>query len=156
MDKLKSYRSAAIGLLVLNLAILAFFFLHRPLIGGSNQRPRPTHLELEFDEAQQDAFFGLVGTHQAMMQRINQEQKGLLAEYFSSLAQNEPDSSSMVPQHYTKLEEEKISSTYDHFLNVKALLRPEQQQKFPSFVDRSLKHILGQGRNRPPSPKERQ
>ena len=156
MDKLKFYRYAALGLLVLNLAILAFFFLYRPLVGGPHQRPRPTHLELGFDEAQQDAFFGLVKTHQSMMQRINREQKDLLAEYFNTLAQNEPDSAAMMPQNYTKLEKEKISGTYDHFLEVKALLRPDQQQNFPSFVNRSLKNILGRGRKPPPRPKGRQ
>lgn len=155
MDKLKFYRYAALGLLVLNLAILAFFFLYRPLFGGPHQPPPPTHHELGFDEAQQDAFSGLVETHRTMMQRINQEQKDLLAGYFSNLARNEPDSAAIVPKHYTKLEEEKITGTYDHFLEVKALLRPDQQPNFPSFVDRSLKSILGQGGNPPPRPKGR-
>lgn len=151
MDKLNFYRYAATGLLVLNLAILAFFFLYRPLVGG----PGPTHHELKLDPGQDQAFLNLAEAHQAMMQRINQEQKDLLAGYFNTLTRNETDSATMVPQSYTKLEEEKISGTYKHFLEVKALLRPEQQQNFPSFVGRSLQNILGRERNQPPRPKDR-
>lgn len=155
MDKLKFYRYAATGLLVLNLAILAFFFLYRPMVGGPHGQMRPTHLELGFDETQEEAFHSLAQTHQAMMRRINRQQKDLLADYFNSLDKNEADSAALVPKDYTRLEEEKISGTYNHFLQVKALLRPEQQQKFPTFVDRTLKHILGQGKNKPPRPKGR-
>lgn len=150
MDKLTFYRYAALGLLVLNLAILAFFFLYRPMTGGPLGPPRPTHVGLDFDEQQKEAFHGLVETHQAEMQRINRQQKDLLAEYFNTLSENQADSSLVVPQRYTKLEEEKISSTYAHFLEVKAILTPEQQQDFPNFVEQTLKNILGRGRNQPP------
>jgi hypothetical protein len=154
MNKLNFYRYAALGLLVLNLAILAFFFLYRPLVGGPGGQP-PSHIELELDEAQNDAFHELAKAHQKMMQRIDQQQKDLLAEYFSSLAEHGADSASMVPPYYTTLEREKISGTYEHFLEVKALLRPDQQPNFAEFVDRALENILGQGRNRPPRPKDR-
>ncbi|MFK8161877.1 MAG: hypothetical protein AB8H12_05380 [Lewinella sp.] len=153
MDKLNFYRYAALGLLALNLAILAFFFLYRPLVGGPRDRPGPSHHELALDELQQDAFMTLAENHQVIMRRINQEQKDLLAKYFKTLAWSATDSTLMVPQRYTKLEAEKISGTYDHFLEVKALLRPEQQEKFPNFVERTLKNILGQDRKPPPRPR---
>lgn len=155
MDKLKFYRYSALGLLVLNLAIMAFFFLYRPMAGGPMGPPQPTHVELDFDEQQKEAFHDLVETHQAEMQRINRQQKELLAEYFNTLSESQMDSSVMVPQRYTDLEAEKISATYEHFLQVKALLNAEQQQKFPTFVERTLKNILGRGGNRPPNRRKR-
>lgn len=155
MDKLKFYRYAATGLLVLNLAILAFFFLYRPMVGGPMGPPQATHGELKFDEEQLKAFHGLVEIHQVEMQRINRQQKELLADYFNTLSESQSDSLVVVPKGYSSLEEEKINGTYEHFLQVKALLRPEQQQDFPAFVDRTLKNILGQGRKQPPKRRKR-
>ena len=137
MDKLTCYRYASIGLLVLNLAILAFFFLYRPMVGGEN--PPPPSLDmLDMDEAQRDAVHGLATEHQAIMRSANERQKELLNQYFSHLAETDKTAPLKLPAVYLRLEEEKISSTYAHFLQIKRLLRPEQRAQFPTFVHQSL------------------
>ncbi|WP_020566660.1 hypothetical protein [Neolewinella persica] len=142
MDKLTFYRYTTIGLLVLNLAILVFFFLYRPLMGGAPDGP-PSLAILEMDKNQNDAFQGLVEKHRVVMRTANDRQKELLTEYFSQLAKPEGPVTGAFPEKYCEYEQEKIVGTYEHFLQVRELLRPEQQANFPIFIDQSLDQILG-------------
>lgn len=155
MDKLTFYRYAALGLLALNLAVLAFFFLYRPLVGGGEFGRPPAIGVLEMDEEQHEAFLALAGEHQTMMRSINARQKEMLAGYFGQLSGATIGQTPEVPASYLALEQDKISGTYAHFLEVEGLLRPEQRAAFPGFVEESLQQILGQERKKPRRPKEK-
>lgn len=153
MDKLTFYRYTSIGLLILNLAILAFFFLFRPLMGGPPQGPPNTAI-LEMDAEQHAAFQGLVEDHQEIMRTANDRQKELLSQYFSQLADPTGSPTGTFPEKYCEYEQEKIVGTYEHFLQVKGLLRPEQRAKFPLFIDQSLDQILGKAGKRRRRPQD--
>lgn len=153
MDKLTFYRYAALGLLALNLAVLAFFFLYRPLVGGGEFGRPPAIGVLKMDAEQYEAFQDLAGEHQTMMRSINASQKEILASYFGQLSGDTNGQTPEVPASYLALEQDKISGTYAHFLKVEGLLRPEQRATFPGFVEESLQQILGQGRKKPRRPK---
>lgn len=145
MDQLKFYRIATVALLVLNVAMVAFFLLAPP--PGAGPAPGKSAREkLQLDGGQHDAFLSLAEEHKQLMRQTNQEQRQLLATYFGQLAGETADQNPRPPQEVFTLAERKITSTYEHLLDVKGLLRPDQLDKYPDFVQLALGRILGEGK----------
>lgn len=152
MDKLRVFQIATIGLLLLNVVLLAFiFFAPRP--GGGN--PLRASERFGFDEAQNEQFLNLARTHQGKMREANDQQTELLQTYFLQLTTDSAESPGPLPAGVASLEADKINSTYQHFLDIKKMLRPEQQAAFPSFVRDALERILlKKDKNQRPPPKD--
>jgi len=148
MEKLKVYQLATVGLLLLNLGLLAFVFL-APRRGG----PSPHHAKemLHLDAAQNEIFLALARAHQTEMRGLNERQRRELQRYFDQLKTADATTPPPIPTELGKVEGEKISSTYRHFLDVREMLRPEQETHFPGFVDRMTNRILsGSGKKKRP------
>ncbi|MBB4079622.1 hypothetical protein GGR28_002247 [Lewinella aquimaris] len=139
MDKLKVYQFAAIGLLLLNLALLTFIVLAP---GRMSHGPLQAVKRFDFDAAQHDQFMTYAHAHDAKMRAFNQRQAALLETYFRQLTTPQATDPGPLPSELGTLELEKILTTYAHFLEVKDLLRPEQEEHFPAFVDAVLQQIL--------------
>ncbi len=149
MNPLKIYRWATWGLLGLNVTVLAFFLLF-PSPGPGSRPPRAIHEMLNFDEAQQAIFLRLVEEHQGKMRAQNVRQNELLQQYFAPLTAGYPtDSLPPVPAEIATIEQEKIAATYQHFLEVERLLRPEQKGALPAFVEGALRNIFQRNRQEP-------
>ena len=142
MSQLKFYKYAAFGLLVLNVSMLAFFFLTRPGPGrGGPQKPAIEHLGL--DDAQHEEFLKFAHQHEDKMIIIEDQQKELLQAYFNTLviASNTLDLPSTL-ERLTQLEKQKVELTYQHFSEIKAILKPNQIKDFESFMKHILKRLL--------------
>jgi hypothetical protein len=154
MNKLKVYQIATIGLLLLNVVLLSFIiFAPKP---GGNGRPIKVMDHFGFDAAQDEKFLDLAKAHKAQIKATNDQQAELLQKYFLQLTTDEAANPGPLPPGIGMLEREKINSTYEHFLDIKEMLRPEQQEAFPSFVEAALQRILlMDSEKRPPPPKDR-
>lgn len=150
MDKLRVFQIATIGLLLLNVVLMAFiFFAPRPGGGASPLGPRE---DLGLDEVQHERFLTLARAHQRQMRTANDRQTELLQAYFLQLNTDSADSPGPIPPEVAVLEREKITSTYQHLLDLKKMLRPEQQAEYPAFVDAALERILLRKSDVPPPP----
>ncbi len=149
MKKSQFYKYSAIGLLVLNLAMIAFFLLGRP------PGPPPPHQNnnkgfiqkaiqiLDLDEQQSSAFFEFTKKHKNQMETIHLKQRELLKPYFSSLIDTTKDKNSeSILKEVQQLERSKIEKTYQHFEEVKSILRKEQKPYFEDFVNQAVRIIL--------------
>lgn len=157
MKQLQFYKYAAFGLLALNLAMIAFFFLTSPRPpherAGQGMLSRAVEM-LRLDEEQKVKFEESARAHKENMTSINDRQRALLRPYFQRLI----DPSIVVDEagvlaEVQKLEAEKVVSTYRHFTEVKSILKPDQQPYFEEFMHQALRMILLEQENTPPPPK---
>jgi len=151
MKSMQFYKYATWGMLGLNLTLLALFFFGRPP-GGMGQRAIET---LRLDEAQHADFLTSAKSHDALMQELLKKQHILLKPYFQQLIK--PKISVDEQQLWAKmqqLESQKIQSTYQHFKEIKNILKEEQKADFELFMNRMLERILIEKEKKPHPPKE--
>lgn len=155
MNQLEFYKYSTWALLFLNLAMVAFFYLSGP--------PRPEGREpgkdarngaivmLDLDEQQRNGFENLADQHMKLMDDLNLEQKNLIQSYFSRLIDG--DSSVDAEDLLSKMplvERKKIEGTYQHFMEIKALLKPSQNENFEAFVEHAVNRILLSSKSKKP------
>ena len=147
MNQLEFYKYSTWGLLFLNLALVAFFYLTappRPEGRGPGKDVRNGAIALlDLDEQQRDDFQNLANQHMKLMDDLNLEQKNLIQPYFNSLIDggNSLDAEDLLRQ-IPLVERKKIEGTYQHFREIKALLKPSQSKNFESFVEHAVDRIL--------------
>lgn len=155
MKQLQFYKYATWALLLLNLSMVAFFFLTAPPPPKGEEFDRKGPIDIvKMDEQQNESFLQLAEQHKKQMVDLNDDQRKLLKPYFNSLINPAIiiNSDSLLNQ-VQLLEQRKIESTYQHFQEVKSMLRPEQQSDFKEFMNRALERILLE-QNNPPPPKK--
>ena len=153
MKQLQFYKVATWGLLVLNLSMVAFFFLTAPpphhgrKLGGQK-----AGAIMKMNDQQNESFHLLAEEHMKKMEGFNNQQRNLLKPYFSSLIDSKAAiNSDSLLNKVQLLERNKIESTYQHFQDVKSILKPEQHTYFEEFVEHAMGRILlGQKKNLPP------
>lgn len=153
MEKLKVYQIAAAALLVLNTALLAFIIL-APKGEGAGKQFRIID-QLEMTREQHEQFLASADAHRTNMESVNKRQRELLRDYFRTLPNAQADEPAALPAEVLRLEEEKITSTYQHLLEVKGFLTPGQMDNYPAFVDGAMQRILGRQQKRPLRPKDK-
>lgn len=139
MNNMKLYKYAAIGLLMVNIAMITFFLLTKP---SQKNSPRIEKI-FEFDKQQHEQVRILVDEHKKLMRGLKEEQADLLKPYFNTLENEEEQIS--IDSIITKLqfiEKTKLESTYKHLKDIKALLKPEQLPRYSDFLNTSLGNIL--------------
>ena len=158
MTQLKLYQFAAWGLLVLNLSMVAFFFLTKPAppdrAEGQQFRNEAMNI-LQLDEQQRTTFSELAATHNKEMNKLKKAQQDLLKPYFDHLLSEaggvSPDS---ILLQYQQLEREKLVVTYQHFEDIKGILKEGQKDNFPKFMEEAIRALLRKREDgpRPPRP----
>jgi hypothetical protein len=161
MNETKFFKFATLGLLLLNLAVLTFFFLTKP---KHNPPPRGNHEEnvhisiLKLDKIQEESFLKLANDHERQMNNIGRKQADLLVPYFEKLNTNDTlINNSEILLEYQNLEADKINITYQHFEDIKEMLRDDQLKDFKPFIDQIMNKILkseGPPRREPPHRKQ--
>lgn len=156
MKQIQFFKYATLLMLVLNLGLVAFFFLTKPKppMRGETFSPRAIEI-LQLDKDQHQAFLQSAEQHGKQMRTINDGQRNLLRPYFNGLVDPSlnlnPDS---ILQQVQLLERQKVEATYLHFKAVKALLRDEQQNNFEQFMNQALgRLLLNDMPSKPPRPK---
>lgn len=158
MDQLKFYKYATSGLLLLNIVIIAFFFLTRP------KHPRPQTAEnfaeevkdiLHLSDQQNEAFTTMAREHNESMKSINERQEQLVLPYFERLTDaSDTLTRDSVLSEIQQLERQKIEVTYRHLEDLKGILDEDQLPHFKVFMQRFTSRVLGRDKKSPPPPKE--
>lgn len=89
------------------------------------------------------------------MDALNRQQRQLAPTYFRPLL-DAADASNSDPilRELTQLEMAKLEVTYAHFAEVKAMLRPDQQEHFPEFLERAVQSLVYTGQPKPRRPRQ--
>lgn len=148
MEKITLYKITIGGLLLLNLVLVAFLWFGRPNAG---QPPFRADERFDLNQEQKVQFFKSVESHQTNLQRIGGEQRDMLRDYFKTLKTPTNNTSIPVPSGFLLLEGQKIEASYDHFLEVKGILNPEQLKEYPDFIEYVIKRVVEKSqKNSPP------
>ena len=157
MKELQFYKIVTLGLLILNLSLIAFFFLNRP----PRRLPPPKDGRIRADEAlrldrkQHDVFLQYANQHMQAMRGLDNQQRNLLRPYFEALTnQQDGNYTDSLLNQVLQIERDKIETTYDHFQSVRSILRPDQEPYYEDWVNSALKNILVENK-KPLPPKEK-
>lgn len=153
MKQLQFYKYAAIGLLLLNLAMLSFFFLTKPKHHRGESMQKDVKAIFNLDDAQNETFLKLMEEHKEKMRLFSRQQKDLLKPYFYNLFDSSKQDEDALDK-YEVIERQKIQSIYEHFQDIKSILRKEQLSNFEEFTTHAIERILSDSKKRPPRPKE--
>lgn len=102
--------------------------------------------QLHFDEQQIEAYEKLVQEHQILMVRLEELKGEKMAVYFNQLNQNDSTNAAELMAEITRLEQQRIQVTYDHFADIKALCRPDQLSGFEEVVQKAIQMLATRNR----------
>lgn len=156
MKQLQFYKYTTWGLLLLNIALVVFFFLASPGPPRNREFSREKYAEiLHLNEQQKASFIELTKQHHKQMEVYANQQRDLLQPYFNNLLQ-QIDTSTLEDylNQIQHLERKKIEYTYRHFQEVKSLLNPAEYIYFEEFVKQASERILDKKKKNPAPPKD--
>ncbi len=158
MSKLKLLTIAVIGLLIINLCVVAFLLLRKPPHRPDGKPPMtqtgPKKIIIErlhFDREQSAQYEGLIEKHQAVIKSLNDSIKIAKNDLYSSLTnENFTGKDSLIVS--LGLLQRKVEMThYDHFASIRNLCKPEQIEDFKKLT-KELARFFAPGRKDGPSP----
>ena len=156
MNNIRLLKLAIVVLILINLGTLVFVWFSYPLFRPSDRRPfTPGFLvkELELSGSQQKEYFRLRRNHRQILEKLQEQDKALHTRFFDQLFSEVPDSKSVwdladsIAENRRKME----VLTYDHFMQVRQMLTPDQRKKFQEIFDEVLRMVLPPP-PQPPSP----
>jgi Spy/CpxP family protein refolding chaperone len=158
MKKENFYRITTFVLLLLNSATLVYLYLgHQGPPGAAPPRKTNDFIikQLNLNNDQQKQFDTLRSEHQQALRQIREEDKRLQDVYFDLLKTGTQQRSSV--DSITNLIAMQRKATqlalFDHFIKLRSICTPEQQQKLNSIIDEIARRISsGPGEGGPPPP----
>lgn len=136
------YKSAIIVLLLLNLGTLSYLWLgnKRPLHGPPPPHEGPARLiieRLKLDNEQQQKFDELKFEHQSKIREVRKESGQLHDALFSLLKNAEVDTQAKdsIQNAIRVTELKKDEMTFEHFRQLKSILKPEQLPLFDGLIE---------------------
>lgn len=153
MKQLKFFKISLIALVLLNLAMMGYLFYgqnSKPSFQPPPHHPGPGHQpferaikSLDLDIEQEAQFRELVKEHHKTIGLIDDQQRELLTPYFESLVDTEQSiSTDSLLSDIQVLEAQKIETTYNHFVDVKALLREDQFSDYEKFIQKAIHNLV--------------
>jgi hypothetical protein len=157
-------------LVLLNLITLVTLWLGRPLrpvprakpVGPDReqlQMPQALRDGLGFDDAQIAEYQRLTRQHREEVRRLNEEIRQIKQRMFEGALQDSPTPE--LSESLLALAQQKQAAiekaTFQYFLDLKKLCRPDQQEKLKLLVDQLFRQPKGgQDQGRPQPPRDRQ
>jgi len=145
MNKMRFLTIGIILLFLLNAGML--IFLLQPLPPQrDNRRPEAASFiieQLHLDAQQQRTFEELRHQHHETVQQAQEQDHHLHDEYFTLLKTDHPDTAkadsiaAAIAAQRTVIEK----ATFDHFTQLRALCRPDQQQLFDATIDEIARRL---------------
>jgi len=143
MGNIKFYKTAVALLLLLNIGTLVFMWAHRPPppagAGAFMFLVKATNM----DKAQIEAYEQLKTAHRVKMDAFraqNGQLRGKLFELMSQHGSNDPAVALLMDSIASSRRQEEIV-TYDHFREVRAICRPDQQAKFDAAIGEAVQSM---------------
>ncbi len=141
MTKLKLLTIAVIGLLVMNLGIIAFLFLRKPPLppdGGASfgkEGPKKKIIELlHFDSKQVKHYEELIQQHQASIKSLRDEIQETKSVLYSALKEENSARKDSLTNQLGALQVKIERVHYNHFMEIKKLCKPEQLEYFNTLT----------------------
>jgi len=150
MNKLTFLSIISIGLLLINLLMAGFIFFNKPHKPPFHEPKRIIIEALSLDEKQQVKYESLIQEHRKAIRENDgkiRECKDLL--YQSLISETNPSNKDSLISEIGKLQIKIEEAHYLHFMKIKAICRPNQQQAFNEFTH-NLTHLFA-----PPPPHRR-
>ncbi|CAN5618400.1 hypothetical protein BH11BAC3_BH11BAC3_01570 [soil metagenome] len=165
MSKIKLLSIAVIGLLLINIAIVAFLMFkkpppslgERPPMGqqgrppGQDAGPKKIIIEkLHFDKEQAAQYERLIEQHQAIIKSLNDSIKDAKNELYSSLTnENFTGKDSLIAK--LGLLQRRVELThYEHFAAIKKLCKPDQLENYAALTKEISRFFAPPKKDGPP------
>ncbi|UXX79196.1 periplasmic heavy metal sensor [Reichenbachiella carrageenanivorans] len=152
-----------LGLMLLVNGILIFLFVQgAPRPPRHDRSPKQNGLmekisqQLQLTPEQQANYFELAKAHATHMNVIDKSHKKLLKTYFKSLilpSEQQPNHDQLLHQ-IQSLEAQKITITYQHFHDLKALCNESQKAHFELIINDMFDVLIRNSKNNPPPPRD--
>jgi hypothetical protein len=159
MTKIKLLSIAVIGLLLINIGILAFLFLRkhvpppdRPMRG--REGPKNIIIErLHFDKEQVAQYEKLIEQHQQNLQQLDGQIRMTKNQLYSTLATDNIAGKDSLANKLGEIQRQIESVHYNHFTDIKKLCKPEQLENFNALTH-DLAKFFAPGKNLPTPPRD--
>ncbi len=160
MNKFMTYKSATWALLALNVIVLAFFVFIKPT---HQMPPNPLRefakTEMNLDENQYQLFIKSADKHRKQIIELETQQNDLLQKYFShlivdTLTNNNAANNDENLAALQSIEKQKIELTYQHFVEIKSLLKPTQYESYAVFLQKALDRFFKKNKKNRKPPKD--
>ncbi len=160
MSKIKLLSLAVFGLLLINIGILMFLFLRKP-IHPAGDRPMkgeegPKNIIIErlnFDKEQVAQYEKLIHLHQQSVKELNGQIRDTKNQLYSTLASNAVINKDSLENKLGDLQKQIEAVHYNHFEEIKKLCKPRQLEKYNSLT-LELAKFFAPGRNSQQPPKD--
>lgn len=139
MSKIKLLSIAVIGLLLLNLGLISFLFLHKPahppFPGPGRTQPREIIIrKLALDPEQIRAYDILITKHQDNIHAIDRQIRDAKNQLYASLSVSGPGKQDSLISRIGALQMQVEALHYDHFSAIRGLLHPDQVKNFETLT----------------------
>lgn len=132
-------------MVLINLLLLGFvFFQNKPQLGIPFHLRMAAKHEMNLDDKQLEKFVESAERHKKAIRDLNEQQQALLQQYYLPLLHDKKNvNSASLEKAINQIEKRKLEITYQHFEEVKTMLRPEQMAGYQHFIQNALGRILG-------------
>ena len=141
MSKIKLLTIAVIGLLIVNLATVAFLLLRKPFQHPEGRPPMeqagPKNIiidKLHFDKEQVAQYESLIEQHQAKIKSLNDSINIAKNELYSTLTSENFTGKDSLIDRLGLLQRQVELTHYDHFAAIKKLCKPDQIEAFNNLT----------------------
>ena len=160
MSKNRLLTIAVIGLLVVNLGMLAYLLFgksHQP--AGVPPRQRGENVKyiiierLHFDTAQVAAYEKLVRAHQRSVRELDKQIREAKNNLYASLAEGSNMHADSLQARLGEIQRQMEITHYNHFTDIKHLCKPGQLEYFNELT-KDLAKFFAPGKKPPPPPRD--
>lgn len=141
MSKIKLLTIAVIGLLIVNLATVAFLLLRKPFQHPEGRPPMeqagPKNIiidKLHFDKEQVAQYESLIEQHQAKIKSLNDSINIAKNELYSTLTSENFTGKDSLIERLGLLQKQVELTHYNHFASILAICKPDQIEAFNNLT----------------------
>ena len=160
MSKIKLLTIAVIGLMIVNLAIVTFLLvrkpLHRPEGGPQMEQAGPKNIiidKLHLNKEQVADYEGLIEQHQARIKSLNDSINIAKNELYSTLTSENFTGKDSLIDRLGLLQRQVELTHYDHFAAIKKLCKPDQLEDYTSLT-KEISRFFAPPRKEGPPPRD--
>lgn len=156
MSKIKLLSVAVIGLLVLNLCMVAFLWFRKPPPPARLEQGGPKKIiihRLHFDHRQVAQYETLINGHQRIIHLLEDSIRAAKNNLYKTLTTtNHPGKDSLI-NLLSHLQQQIELANYDHFESIRQLCKPDQLEDFNQLTE-DLARFFAPKKNNMPPPKD--
>jgi len=150
MENPRFLKITIIVLLLVNIATLCFMWVSHNRHGGAHLPP-PHHgrggpnafeflvHELKLDESQVKQFEEMRNQHHKNVQDVQEKSHDMHHRFFDLLAKNDSTSAVQLADSMAQYQKQIELLTFNHFMKVRAICKPDQQKKFDEVINEALR-----------------